>query len=191
MENSLTHRLLVLVCGLTMASCATKPPEPPPEQPHAVQMVPFDLAPGKPAAKTPAEPSVEDRFSDSTQGDRADKPAVRMGTGVFLAEPPETDAVRKFPSGDVILNFEGSSMREFVKVIFDDILGENYLIDPKVDGVVTLHTTRAVSQGAALSILESVLELNGAVLVQDRGMYKIVPVADAEGEVLSPMVGRQ
>ena len=188
------HRLLVLVCGLMMASCATNPPPPPPEQPQAVQTVPPSLASGMPAVATPAY--TEDLFGSdqggySAQSDRADKPAVRMGTGVFLADIPASDVAREFPPGDITLNFEGSSLREFVKVILDDTLGENYLIDPKVDGVVTLHTTRAVNKEAALSILESVLELNGAVLVQDRGMYKIVPVADAEGEVLSPVVGGQ
>jgi len=114
-----------------------------------------------------------------------------MGTGVFLADTPATDIDRAFPQGDIVLNFEKSSLREFVKVILEDTLGENYLIDPKVAGTVTLHTTHAVSKEAALSILESVLELNGAVLVPDRGMYKIVPVAAAEGEVMSPAVGRQ
>ncbi|MEA2078378.1 MAG: type II secretion system secretin GspD [Pseudomonadota bacterium] len=182
MKNSLTCRLMLLVCSLTMASCATKPPEQPPQPAHAAQKVPPALAPGKPAAKTPAEPSAEGR---------ADKPAVRMGTGVFLAEIPEGDEAITFAAGDVTLNFEGTSLREFVKVIFDDILEENYLINPNVDGVVTLHTTHAVSRESVLSILESVLEMNGAVLVPDRGIYKIVPVADAEGEVSSPMVGRQ
>ena len=114
-----------------------------------------------------------------------------MGTGVFLGEVPEPARERQFPAGDVTLNFEATSLREFVKVIFEDILQENYLIDPKVDGVVTLHTTRPVSGEAVLSIVESVLELNGAVLVQDRGIYRIVPVAAAEGESVSPMVGKR
>ncbi len=121
----------------------------------------------------------------------ADKPAVRIGTGVFLSETPEADETGTFPAGDVTLNFEATSLREFVKVILEDILEENYLIDPSVDGVVTLHTTRAVSREAVLSIFESVLELNGAALVQDRGVYKIVPVAGAVGEVSAPTVGRQ
>ena len=114
-----------------------------------------------------------------------------MGTGVFLGEVPEPARERQFPAGDVTLNFEATSLREFVKVIFEDILQENYLIDPKVDGVVTLHTTRPVSGEAVLSIVESVLELNGAVLVQDRGIYRIVPVAAAEGESVAPMVGKR
>ncbi|MEN8802901.1 MAG: type II secretion system secretin GspD [Thiogranum sp.] len=191
MKNSRIRQLFILVCGLTMAACSTKPTQPPPEQARAVQPMPPAGAPGPSSAKTPADSSADDRFSASDPGGRADKPAVRMGTGVFLAETPEGQEGMTFPAGDVTLNFEATSLREFIKVIFDDILEENYLIDPGVDGVVTLHTTHAVSREAVLSILESVLELNAAVLVQDRGMYKIVPVAGAEGEVLSPLVGRQ
>jgi len=187
MKNSLIRRLIILVCGLTMAACATKPTQPPPEQARAAQQVPPAKTPGQPAVKPPAD----DRFADSDQGSRADKPAVRIGTGVFLGEVSEADKDRTFPAGDVTLNFEATSVREFIKVIFDDILEENYLIDPGVDGVVTLHTTHAVSREAVLSILESVLELNGAVLVQDRGIYKILPVAGAEGAGVSPLVGRQ
>jgi len=191
MKNSLIRRLIILVCGLTMAACATEPTQLTPEQARAAQQVPPAKAPGQSAAKTPVQSSADDRFSDSDQAGRADKPAVRIGTGVFLAETPESDETGTFPAGDVTLNFEATSLREFVKVILEDILEENYLIDPNVDGLVTLHTSRAISREAVLSIFESVLELNGAALVQDRGVYKIVPVAGAVGEVSSPTVGRQ
>jgi general secretion pathway protein D len=188
MKNSLIRRLIILVCALAMLSCASKPPEHPSQESRAVQPVPPAATP---AAKPPADSAADERFSSSAEPGRTDKPAVRIGTGVFLPEIPASDQDGTFPAGDVTLNFEATSLREFVKVVFDDILEENYLIDPEVDGVVTLHTTRAVSHEAVLSILESVLELNGAALVQERGMYKIVPVADAEGAALSPVLGRQ
>jgi len=117
-----------------MAACATKPTQPPPEKARAAQQMPPDKAPGQPAVKNPADRPADDRFTDSDQGGRADKPAVRIGTGVFLAESPEAQEGMTFPAGDVTLNFEATSLREFIKVIFDDILEENYLIDPKVDG---------------------------------------------------------
>ena len=188
MKNSLIRRLIILVFGLAMVSCASKPPEHPTQESRAVEPVPPAATP---SAKPPADSSADERFSGSAESGRTDKPAVRIGTGVFLPEIPASDQDGTFPAGDVTLNFEATSLREFVKVVFDDILEENYLIDPGVDGVVTLHTTRAVSREAVLSILESVLELNGAALVQERGMYKIVPVADAEGAALSPVLGRQ
>jgi general secretion pathway protein D len=91
----------------------------------------------------------------------------------------------------VTLNFEEADMREFIGVIFEDILKENYLIDPQVKGVVTLHTTYPVAKEAVLPILETVLQQNGAALVRGAGIYKIVPLASAEGETVSPVVGSQ
>ncbi len=194
MKSSLTCRLIVLACALTMAACASKAPETGVQAPRVAQRVPPALAPPPPPVEpkptTGTNSAGEGRFS-AAQTARADTPAVRMGTGVFLAEPAEDAEPVTFPPGDVTLNFEQSSLREFIKVVMEDILGENYLIDPKVDGVVTLHTTQAVSREAVLSILESVLELNGAALVQDRGLYRIVPVAGAEGEAVAPIIGRQ
>jgi general secretion pathway protein D len=195
MKSSLTRPLIPLICALAAVSCATAPVEPPSERPQALResqpRPPVSQPSDTSAGEIPSDASAEERFAASDGTASADRPAVRMGTGVFLGEAPEHAEAREFPEGDVTLNFEASSLREFVKVIFEDILRENYLIDPEVDGVVTLHTTRPVSKDAVLSILESVLELNGAVLVQDRGIYRIVPVAEAEGEPVSPTVGRR
>jgi general secretion pathway protein D len=191
MKNCLTSRLILFVCALTMVSCATEPPKHPTQKSRALQQVPPAAVPETPSAKTPADAADDQRFSDADQAGRADKPAVRIGPGVFVAETPEGEEAKALPTGDVTLNFEATSLREFVKVILEDILQENYLIDPNVDGVVTLHTARPVTHDAVLSIFESVLESNGAALVRDRGVYKIVPVANAVGEVSAPTVGRQ
>ncbi len=103
------------------------------------------------------------------------------------------EAVPDEPAADnqVTLNFEQASMREFVRVIFEDILGENYMIDPKVTGEVTLHTTYPVTHEAVLPIVETVLHLNGAALIADHSMYRILPLASAEGESIPPRVGRR
>ena len=63
--------------------------------------------------------------------------------------------------------------------MFESILKENYLLDPSVNGSVTLHTTRPVTQETVLPIVEAVLEQNGAALIRDEGMYKILPLGEA------------
>jgi general secretion pathway protein D len=90
----------------------------------------------------------------------------------------------------VTLNFEEADLKEFLRVVFDTILRENYLIDPQVRGTVTLHTTRPVTREAVLPILETVLQGNAAALVRDEGIFKIVPMADAESVAGAPVVGR-
>jgi general secretion pathway protein D len=107
------------------------------------------------------------------------------------SKPVQTSAGITESSGDVTLNFEEADLREFIQVIFEDILKENYLIDPQVSGVVTMHTTYPIVKEAVLPLLESVLQQNGAALVRGQGIYKIVPLASAEGEAASPGVGSQ
>ncbi len=76
--------------------------------------------------------------------------------------------------GDITLNFEAADLREFVRVVFEDILKQNYLIDPQVKGKVTLHTTDPITEDALLPIVESVLQQNGAAVVFQQGIFKIV-----------------
>jgi len=115
---------------------------------------------------------------------------IRLGSGVFVqaARGPEPQV----HAGDdgVTLNFEKADLREFLKVVFNTILGENYLVDPSVNGAVTLHTTRPITRQAVLPTIEAVLQMNGAALLFDDGIYKIVPLADAERGSRSPAVGR-
>ncbi len=114
---------------------------------------------------------------------------VKEGSGVFLKQ--QGAASGKQPAkGDITLNFEGVDLREVLKVIFEEILRENYLIDEKVQGVVTIHTTYPVSTESVLPILETILQMNGAALVRNGALYKIVPLAELKEATLRPNVGR-
>ena len=54
------------------------------------------------------------------------------------------------------------------KVILGDTLKLPYHYDPRVQGQVTLSTGRPVSREELLSVLESALKMNNAVLVTSR-----------------------
>ena len=79
------------------------------------------------------------------------------------------------PSGEVTLNFVDADLREVVKAILGDTLGANYVMDPQVQGTVTLQTSQPVPGPSLVSVLESILTVNNAALVQSDGIYKIVP----------------
>ncbi|MEJ2694753.1 MAG: type II secretion system secretin GspD, partial [Candidatus Thiodiazotropha sp.] len=112
------------------------------------------------------------------------------GSGVFLNQRGATANVKPPAKGDITLNFEGVDLREVLKVIFEEILRENYLIDDKVQGVVTIHTTYPVATEAVLPILETILQMNGAALVRNGSLYKIVPQAELKDISLTPSVGK-
>lgn len=114
--------------------------------------------------------------SSAEQGTVSD---IYLGNGRFLAKGAThniSDA--DDGAGDVTLNFENSPIREVVKTILSDILKLNYAIDEAVSGNVSMRTTRPISHDALLSTLESLLQVNGAVLIKNRDFYEILAVSD-------------
>ncbi|MEJ2590042.1 MAG: type II secretion system secretin GspD [Candidatus Thiodiazotropha sp.] len=116
---------------------------------------------------------------------------VKQGTGVFLKHQGDGKAGAKPAQGDITLNFEGVDLREVIKVIFEEILRENYLIDEKVQGVVTIHTTLPVTADAVMPILETILQMNGAALVRNGSVFKIVPMTELKDMAVTPHVGSE
>jgi len=131
---------------------------------------------------------------DTDPDEESKETNVSLGSGVFAWNSGKKSGNTQNGASDedgVTLNFEAADLREFIRVVFETILQENYLIDSKIKGSVTLHTTQPVQKAAVIPILESVLQLNGAALVYDQGISKIIPLADAAGEAGSPTVSRR
>jgi len=82
-------------------------------------------------------------------------------------------------SGEARFNFEGESLHAVIKVILGDVLGQNYVIAPSVQGTVTYATPKPVSPAEALSVLEMILGWNNARLLWSDGRYNIVPADQA------------
>lgn len=121
----------------------------------------------------------------------ADPDFVRPGTGklVNITRPPSIADARAQPSGNVKLNFQQANLPEVVKVILGDMVGVNYIIDPSVQGVVSMQTTKPIRQEDLIPTLEMLLRMNNAALVVDKGMYHIVPSAKALVETQAPQLG--
>jgi general secretion pathway protein D len=79
------------------------------------------------------------------------------------------------------LNFENTPVTGVAKVVLGDILGHGYIIDPRVQGTVTLASGRPVPKGDLLFVLESALRMSGASLVRDKRGYLILPSSEAVG----------
>lgn len=107
----------------------------------------------------------------------------RPGAGVVPPARPQTTA------GGVVLNFEGADLREVVRNILGDILKQNYTIDPAVGGTVTLRTASGIPRDALPATLETLLRMNGATMVKEDNLYKIVPAAAALRGNVTPQLG--
>jgi len=77
------------------------------------------------------------------------------------------------------VNLENSDIKTAAKVIFGDILGKSYLVDPRVQGTVSLSTGRPVKKNHLLVYFENALRFSNAAILKDSLGYRIVPLADA------------
>ena len=88
-----------------------------------------------------------------------------------------------------MLNFEGADLREVVRNVLGDILNEGYTIDPSVGGQVTIRTTSGIPRDALYATLETILRMNGATMVKEGSLFKIVPQAAAVRGNVTPQLG--
>ena len=98
---------------------------------------------------------------------------VYKGTGILVKGQQPGGALPAASPGavatgpSVTLNFEGAELREVIRNILTDILGESYTIDPAVGGTVTIRTTSGISREALPATLEMILRSNGATMVKE------------------------
>lgn len=119
------------------------------------------------------------------------RPVIRRGTGQTInraaasAPPPSLGGT----SGQVTFNFEGEALHAVVKAILGDMLGQNYVIAPGVQGTVTYVTARPVNASEALSLLEMILGWNNARMVYADGRYSIVAADAPLAGSVAPRIG--
>jgi len=117
---------------------------------------------------------------------------IRRGNGQMInrsAAASPLPSLGGASSGSATFNFEGESVHAVVKAILGDMLGQNYVIAPGVQGTVTLGTPKPVSPAEALNLLEMVLGWNNARLVYSGGRYNIIPADQALAGSVAPRTG--
>lgn len=106
--------------------------------------------------------------------------------GITASRDETGDADGDSAETGMVLNFQQTDLREFVKAILGDVLELNYLIDPQVGGEVTIETTRTLPRKQLFALVEEVLALNGAAIVRKGELYEILPRALAVAGRLAP-----
>jgi general secretion pathway protein D len=152
----------LVIAPVLLAACQNVPSPPdlePLEEPRALE-----AAPPRVSGAIPIDRSRERAFT--TQG-VAETPAI--------APPPTAGAAGQ--AGDVTLNFVDTDIREIARTILGTTLKLNYTIDPNVHGTGSIDTGTPLPRSALLPTLETLLNANGATLVERNGVYAVVPIA--------------
>lgn len=102
-------------------------------------------------------------------------PVAYYGAPVATAEAasPQPDA-----SGEYTLDFENTPVAAAAQAVLGDILKVGYVIDPRVQGTISLSSARPVARKDVLFAFESGLKADNLALLRDPVGYRIVPDGD-------------
>lgn len=110
---------------------------------------------------------------------------IYQGSGLMVDKSSHLNN-RAPAEGKYILNFENAELVEVIRVVLNDTLNKNYVLDPRVIGKVSLRTIKPLTEESLLSTLEMVLQLNNAVLVKSGNSYQIQLASTAIPSSSSP-----
>ncbi len=170
--------ILMISVIMGMGGCASTPPSvtAPPAPPRKVP-VKVTTTPVKPERKI--------------KKDEKPKPELDMderGIERYTKSLKEIPMVKRTPApGEKVfpidLNLKNADLVEAVRVLAET-LGINYSIDPKVKGTVNVRASGKLSESELLSIMETLLNVNGATMVKTGKIIKVVPLDKAPTQPL-------
>jgi general secretion pathway protein D len=79
------------------------------------------------------------------------------------------------------VNFDNADIQTVAKSIVSDTLGLNVLVDPRVQGNVTLVSTAPIPRKDLLATFENVMRMSNAAVVREGDLVKIIPLPEAAG----------
>jgi general secretion pathway protein D len=171
---------LGLLCTM-LAVVAAQQPTPPAKPEAAAAQTPAA------AAKPPAPPQAP-----AAQAPAAAQPVGGAGQApAAAAKPPATQTapvqVEPAAGGGFVLNLQNASLTDVIDVLARR-LKINYILDPRVKGSVTLNTYGELRAVDVRPLLETILRINGAAMVQVGEFYRIVPAGDVPRLPLTPQI---
>ena len=117
----------------------------------------------------------------------------QMGTN-GVSTPPQTPSAPSRttprPNGMISLNFDDADVYSVAQTVFGEILRVNYVIDQRVKGRVTFRSVAPVAADQVMPLMEVIFRLNGIGVVEESGLYRIVPIGDVSKEPAQISIGR-
>lgn len=93
---------------------------------------------------------------------------------------PQATEQSQVPSeAGIALNLENADLYQVLRIIGTE-LKIVYVVDPAVKGTVNINTAGTLSRADLFSLLQTILQVNGAMIVPADGHYQVVPIATAK-----------
>ncbi|ETW99764.1 MAG: hypothetical protein ETSY1_13780 [Candidatus Entotheonella factor] len=100
---------------------------------------------------------------------------------------PVTPATSTVSEQNILLNFKDVDLRQIIDLM-SELTNQNFLVDEKVRGKVTIISPRPVSSAEAYNIFLSILEVQGFTVVPQGTIHKIIPSREVKESPLPTAV---
>lgn len=110
---------------------------------------------------------------------------IRRQPSVAVVPPAGVQSPAMGGGAGFFVKFNNADIYEVIHTL-GRAAGINYLIDPRVRGVVNVQTQGMVRKDGALDLLFSILKVNGATAIKEGDTYHIIPMTEAKTEPLMP-----
>jgi general secretion pathway protein D len=165
---------MLLLAALAAQAAFGQPGQAAPPQPPPVTRAP--VTPGQSSPTQAAPPQAAP--AQATPAPTAPAAAAPVQTAPAAAGPA--------PISGFDYMIPNASLTEFIDIMARR-LKINYILDPGVKGSVTLYTYGEVKPVDLMTLLQTVLRVNGATMVQVGDLYRIVPITKISGLPMPPM----
>ena len=82
----------------------------------------------------------------------------------------------------VNLNFDDADVYTIIQTVFGDVLKVNYVVDSRVKGRVTFRSVAPIAAENVLPLMEVIFRLNGIGIIEEAGLYRIIPISEITKE---------
>lgn len=154
------------LCALALTACV--PERPPPLEAS------FPAPEGRASAGEPPAVVIEDTGREA--GPKTEIFPAEAGQAPPLPRPAASGGAR----GDVTLDFADADIKDVARAVLGDILKVSFMVDPQVQGRVTLKTSAPLRKEDVVAALETALKASGAVIIVTDGVYRVLPAAEAQ-----------
>ena len=125
----------------------------------------------RPAESIPASPEsapAEPRSKDFAAGDHGNNPLLsKVSPSSVQAKQPV-----KGEGGGIMLNFDNANIHEVIKV-FAETLNFNYIVNPKVEGSVSIRSGNPIPKSQLFTVFKKLLHTSGLDIIPEGDHYYI------------------
>ncbi|HEU4644783.1 MAG TPA: type II secretion system secretin GspD, partial [Burkholderiales bacterium] len=146
---------------------------------------------GQAQAQVQPQPQPREQPQEQPQPQVQPQPQLQLQPQPQVQPPgqsPQQMQVQPAGADSVTLNFVNADIEGVVKAV-SEISGKNFLIDPRVKGTINIVSARPMPRALVYEVFLSALRLQGFAAVEDRGLVKLVPEAEAKlhpGRTIGP-----